>query len=111
MTINVRQVENATVLDLGGRLTLGEPIEALADKVHELMESGKTNLALNMAGVSFVDSSGLGALVRIYSSLKNGGGRCKFFSSPKQVLLLLKMTRLDTVLELFNDEASALANF
>jgi anti-sigma B factor antagonist len=69
------------------------------------------NLAINMSGVSFVDSSGLGTLVRVYSSVKNAGGRCRFFSSPKQFLQLLRMTRLDTVLELFEDEAAALYGY
>jgi anti-sigma B factor antagonist len=104
-------VGNATVLDLNGQLRLGEAVELLLDKVREVLGAGTTNLALNMAGVSFVDSSGLGMLIRVYTSVKNGGGRCKLFSPPKQVLQLFRMTRLDTVLELFEDEASALASF
>jgi anti-sigma B factor antagonist len=110
VTINVRQVGNATVLDLNGRLTLGGASETLSDKVHELRNSGAINLAINMSGVSYVDSSGLGTLVRVYSSVKNANGRCRLFSSPKQFVQLLKMTRLDTVLELFEDEASAIAD-
>ena len=111
MTINVRLVGNVAVLDLNGQLKLGEAGEVLSDKVSEVLQAGSQSLALNMAGVPFVDSSGLGTLVRIYTSVKNVGGRCMLFSSPKQVLQLLRMTRLDSVLELFDDEASALASF
>jgi anti-sigma B factor antagonist len=64
-----------------------------------------------MGAVSLVDSSGLGALIRVYTSVKNVGGHCKLFSSPKPVLQLMRMTRLDSVLELFEDETSALASF
>jgi anti-sigma B factor antagonist len=111
LTINVRHVGNVAVLDLSGQLKLGDAAEFLSDTVNDVLQSGSQSLALNMAGVPFVDSSGLGMLVRVYTTVKNVGGRCILFSSPKQVLQLLRMTRLDSVLELFDDEASALASF
>lgn len=109
MTIDVRQTENAAILNLKGALKMGESEQAFRDAVSELLEGGTKNLAVNLAGVTEMDSSGVGALMRAYTSTKRVGGKCRFFAAPKRIMQLLKMVRLDTVLELTDDEASALA--
>jgi len=109
--IKVRKAGKATILDLSGPLKMGEAVEAFREQVEELLGSGTKNLAVNLAGVPEMDSSGIGALVRAFSTLKQSGGKCKFFAPPKRVKQTLKMVRLDTVLDLADDEASALAGF
>jgi len=73
------------------------------------MDAGSNHLAVNLAGVTDLDSSGIGALVRAFTTLKRAGGKCTFFSPNKRVLMLLKMVRLDGVLDIVEDEATALA--
>lgn len=111
MTIKVRKAAKATILDLSGPLKMGEAVDAFRDQVEELTSAGAKNLAVNLAGVPEMDSSGIGALVRVFNGIKQAGGKCKFFSPPKRVMQTLKMVRLDTVLDLAEDEASALAGF
>lgn len=111
MTINVRKTGKATILDLSGPLKMGEAVEAFRDQVQELMDTGNKNLAVNLAGVPEMDSSGIGVLVRTFSALKQAGGKCKFFAPAKRVKQTLKMVRLDTVLDLVENEEAALAAF
>jgi anti-sigma B factor antagonist len=111
VVINVRQVGNATVLDLDGSLKLGEPVDTLRGQVQELLGAGTKNLAFNLSRVPDVDSSGIGALLHAYTMTKEVGGKCKFFAAPKRVLQVLKMVRLDKVFELAEDEATSLAGF
>ena len=111
MDIKVRKAGKATILDLTGPLKMGEAVEAFREQVEELMGGGTKNIAINLAGVPEMDSSGIGALVRAFSALKQGGGKCKFFAPPKRVKQTLKMVRLDTVLDLAEDEHTALAGF
>ena len=109
MQIHVRTAGSATILDLDGPLKLGPAQERFRDQVQKLMDAGSTHIAINLAGVTDLDSSGIGALVRAYTMLKRAGGNCTFFSANKRVLMLLKMVRLDGVLSLAEDEATALA--
>ena len=109
VNIRIRKAGQATILDLEGALKLGESEETFRNKVQELADSGSTHIAVNLAGVPEMDSSGIGALVRAFTTLKKAGGKCTFFAPQKRVLMLLKMVRLDTVLDLVEDEASALA--
>lgn len=111
MTINVRKANNATILDLTGSLITGEPVEAFRGEIRKLLAAGVTNLAINLAGVPYLDSTGIGALVSAYTSIKAAGAKCKFFAAPRGVLILLKLVNLDTVFELREDEASALSSF
>ena len=104
MNITIRKA----ILDLTGPLKLGEAEELFRKHIQELLEAGATHLAVNMAGVTDIDSSGIGALVRAFTLIKRSGGKCTFFSSSKRVLMLLKMVRLDNVLDLAEDEATAL---
>ncbi|MFQ5776821.1 MAG: STAS domain-containing protein [Terriglobia bacterium] len=111
MKITTRKMEKATILDLKGPFKMGKAEQAFRDSVQKLLESGSTHLAVNLAGVPEMDSSGLGALVRAYSAAKQAGGKCTFFAAPKRVRLTLRMVRLDNILELVEDEAAALAGF
>jgi anti-sigma B factor antagonist len=109
VNINIRKAGPATILDLEGPLKLGEAEESLRSQIQQLVDSGTTHVAVNLSGVTALDSSGIGALVRTFSTLKRAGGKCTFFAPSKQVIMLLKMVRLDTVFDLAEDEATALA--
>jgi anti-anti-sigma factor len=111
MTANVRKAGNADVVDLQGPLTIGEPVEGFRAQLKELLEAGARNLAVNLAGVTRLDSSGIGAFVWAHTTALKAGGKCRLFAAPKLVMQVLHMVRLDTVLDLAEDEASALARF
>ena len=111
VTITVRKTGNAVILDLAGPLKMGDAEQAFRDQVDELLRTGTRNLAVNLAGVPEMDSSGIGALVRAFSAAKQAGGKCKYFSAPKRVKQTIKMVRLENVLEVVEDEAAALASF
>jgi anti-sigma B factor antagonist len=87
---------------------LGKDEEAFRAQIQKLVDAGSTHVAVNLAGVSDLDSSGIGSLVRAFTTLKRAGGKCTFFAANKRILMLLKMVRLDTVLDLAPDEAAAL---
>ncbi len=86
-------------------------MEAFSAQLKELLDAGARYLAVNLAGVSRLDSSGIGAFVRAHTTILKAGGKCRFFAAPKLVMQTLHMVRLDTVLDLAEDEASALARF
>ncbi len=111
MKIGIRKAGNTVILDLNGPLKLGPDEKAFLEEVQKQLDEGTKNLAVNLAGVPVMDSSGIGALVRAYTSVKRAGGKCKFFAAGKLVTQTLRMVRLDSVLELFEDEPSALASF
>ena len=111
MTINIRTVDQVTILDLNGAFKAGEADQAFRNSVGEVLSSGVTNLAINLAGVSFLDSSAIGSLVRTFSILKEKGGEFRLFAAPKQASQTLRMALLDKVLGLAEDEASALQSF
>ena len=111
MTINVRTVAQATILDLNGPFKAGDAEQAFRNSVSDVLSSGATKLLVNLGGVSFLDSSGVGSLVRTFSALKEKGGQFGVFGATKQVAQVLRMVRLDKVLGLAEDEATALANF
>jgi anti-sigma B factor antagonist len=108
LTIRVRTAGPATILDVDGPLKLGPSQEEFRDQVQKLIDAGSMHVAVNLAGVTDLDSSGIGALVRAFTTLKRAGGKCTFFSPNKRVQMLLKMVRLDSVLDLVDDEATAL---
>ena len=108
MNIKIRKAGTATILDLEGPLKLGDAEEAFRNQVQQLLDAGSTHVAVNLAAVSELDSSGIGALVRAFTTLKRAGGKCTFFAASKRVQMLLKMVRLDTILDLAPDEATAL---
>ena len=109
MEIQIRKAGNATILDLNGAIRLGETEQKFRNQVDQLIESGSTHLAVNLAGVPELDSSGIGALVRAFGSVKRAGGKCTFYAPTQRVRMLLKMVRLDSVLDIVDDEATALS--
>jgi len=111
MNIRTRKAAGATVIDLEGALKMGYAEQSFRDALQEFVDEGSRNLAVNLGGLSEIDSSGISALVRAHSSMKRTGGKCVFYAAPKRVLQVIKMVRLDTVFEMAEDEASALASF
>jgi anti-sigma B factor antagonist len=109
LKISIRSAGPATILDLDGPLKLGPAQEEFRDQIDKLVNTGSTHIAINLAGISDLDSSGIGSLVRAFTTLKRLGGTCIFFSPNKRVQMLLKMVRLDGVLAVAEDEATALA--
>jgi anti-sigma B factor antagonist len=109
VNIGIRKAGHATILDLDGALKLGDSEEAFRNKIQELVDGGSTRIAVNLAGVTELDSSGIGALVRAFTTLKRAGGKATYFAPTKRVTMLLKMVRLDTILDLSDDEGTALS--
>jgi anti-sigma B factor antagonist len=109
--VTTRELGDATVVDVVGRLALADGTAALRDVMRSLAEQGKKHIVLNLAAVNFVDSSGLGELVRTHASVRSHGGQLKLVNPSKHVHDLLKMTKLDRVLDVEQDEASALNSF
>lgn len=110
MQVVTRQVGNATVLDISGRITLGEGNIALREIVRDLADKGQKRVVLNLDKVQYIDSSGVGELVKTHTTLRNQGGQLKLASLNKRVSDLLRMTRLSAVFDIQNDEASAIAS-
>ena len=109
--VTTRELGDAIVVDVVGRLALADGTAAVRDVMRSLADQGKKHIVLNLAAVNFVDSSGLGELVRTHASVRSHGGQLKLVSPSKHVHDLLKMTKLDRVLDIEQDEASALNSF
>jgi len=111
LTIASREVDGVVVLDLGGRITLGEGSVQLREAVRGLISKGKKKILLNMAEVNYIDSSGLGELVSAYTTAKNQQAEVKLLKLTKKVHDLLQLTKLYTVFDIKDDEATAIASF
>jgi len=111
MQTNSRQIGDVVVLDVIGRITLGEGNVMLREIVRELADKGTRRIVLNLAEVNYVDSSGIGELVKTHTTLRNIGGELKLASLNKRVHDLLEMTRLAAVFDIQKDEASAIKSF
>jgi anti-sigma B factor antagonist len=111
LTIASREVGGAVVLDLSGRITLGEGSVQLRDAIRGLIGKGKKHILLNMGEVSYIDSSGLGELVSAYTTAKNQQAEVKLLNLTRKVHDLLQLTKLYTVFDIKDDEASAIASF
>ena len=110
MKIEKRQRDGATILDLQGRITIGEGDVALREAVLAAVGEGATSILLNMGRVRAIDSSGVGELVAAYTTVTNRGGRLRLFSLPSRVLGVLQITQLVTVLDILEDEDEAVAS-
>lgn len=106
-----RQVDSVTIVDLSGRITLGEATSILREALQDLAGKGQKKILLNLADVNYIDSSGLGGLISGYTSLTNQGGQLKLVNLTKKVHDLLQITKLLTVFEVFSDEATAIKSF
>jgi anti-sigma B factor antagonist len=111
MRTNTRQVNDVIILDISGRITLGEGNVALREIIRDLSEKGHKKIVLNLGGVQYVDSSGVGELVKTYTTLRNQGGQLKLANLNRRVDELLQMTRLASVFDIHRDEAGAIASF
>lgn len=113
MTIkaNNRQVDGVTIVDMSGRITLGEGSVILRDSIKELLGSGHKKILLNLGNVSYIDSSGIGELVSAFTSVRNQGGELKLLKLTKKVHDLLQITKLYTVFDVKDDEADAIRSF
>jgi len=110
LIIKTRKVDGVSVLDLSGKLTIGEPVMQLRDALRAHVASGETRILVNLADVTYVDSSGLGELVSSYTTVRNKGGDVKLLKLTAKIKDLLQMTKLLTVFEVYDDEAKAVAS-
>ena len=111
MQIDERSAGDVTVLDLKGRMTMGEGDELLKDKVNSLILQGRKKLVLNLADVPYVDSAGLGEIVRTYTTVTKQGGSLKLANLTKRITDLLSITKLLTVFDTYDSEADAVRSF
>ena len=111
MQIEERAVGDVVVLDLKGKITLGEGDELLKDKVNSLVNQGHKKIVLNLADVPYIDSAGLGEVVRTYTTVSRQGGSLKLLSLTKKITDLLSITKLLTVFETFDSENEAVRSF
>ena len=109
--LNTRQVGDVTVVDVSGRITLGEGSSVLRDMMKELISKGNKKILLNLGEVTYIDSSGIGELVSGFTTVSNQGGTLKLLGLTKRVQDLLQITKLYTVFDIHEDEAHALRSF
>lgn len=111
MQIEERVVGNVTILDLKGKVTLGEGDEVLKDKINSLIHQDRKRILLNFADVPYIDSAGLGEIVRTYTTVSRQGGQLKLVNLTKRITDLLSITKLLTVFETFEVEQEALKSY
>jgi len=111
MQIDQRTAGDVTILDLKGKITLGEGDELLKDKVNSLVNQGHKKIILNLAEVPYIDSAGLGEIVRTYTTVSRQGGSLKLLNLTKRITDLLSITKLLTVFETFENEGDAVKSF
>jgi anti-sigma B factor antagonist len=104
-------VGDVTIIEAAGRITLGENVEILRDQMHQLVGKGRRKILLNLAEVTYIDSSGIGEMVSCYTSLANLGGTVKLLKLTRRVRDLLQITKLSTVFEVFEEESEAVRSF
>jgi anti-sigma B factor antagonist len=111
MQIDERVVDGVTILDLKGKMTLGEGDELLKDKINSLIQQDRKKLLLNLEGVPYIDSAGLGEIVRTYTTVSRQGGKLKLLNLTKRIQDLLAITKLLTVFETYESEPDAIKSF
>lgn len=111
MKVNTRQVDGVTVMDLSGRITLGEGSVVLRDAVRDLLSKGSKKILANLAEVNYIDSSGIGELVSAFTTVRNQGGELKLLNLTQKVHDLLQITKLYTVFDVRDNEATAIKSF
>ncbi len=107
----VRRVGNVVILDLKGKITIGAGDVMLRDHINKLLEQGEKNILLNMAEVTYMDSSGVGELVSCYTSVSNRGGKLKLLNLTGKIQDVLQVTQLITIFEVYDNEADAAVSF
>ncbi|HEU5412426.1 MAG TPA: STAS domain-containing protein [Candidatus Angelobacter sp.] len=111
MKVSSRQVNGVTVVDMMGRITLGEGSVVLRDTIRDLLGKGEKKILLNLGNVTYIDSSGIGELVSAFTSVRNQGGELKLLNLTKKVHDLLQITKLYTVFDIRDDETAAVGAF
>jgi anti-sigma B factor antagonist len=111
MKATTRQVDSITVIDVSGRITLGEGCTQLRQLIRDLLGKGSKQILVNLADVTYIDSSGIGELVSAFTAVSNQGGQLKLLNLTKKVHDLLQITKLYTVFDVHDDEAKAISSF
>jgi anti-sigma B factor antagonist len=111
MKASSRQVNSVTIVDMSGRITLGEGSVVLRDTIRDLLSKGDKKILLNLGNVTYIDSSGIGELVSAFTSVRNQGGELKLLNLTKKVHDLLQITKLYTVFDIRDDETAAIGAF
>jgi anti-sigma B factor antagonist len=111
LSISTRQLDGVTILDLSGRITLGEGSVQLRDAIRDLISKGEKHILLSLGDVSYIDSSGLGELVSAFTTAKNQNADVKLLNLTKKVKDVLQVTKLYTVFDIYDDEAHAISSF
>ena len=111
MKIEERVVDGVMILDLKRKMTLGEGDELLKDKINSLVQQGHQKLVLNLEGVPYIDSAGLGEIVRTYTTVSRQGGKLKLLNLTKRIQDLLAITKLLTVFETYDSEQEVVRSF
>ena len=111
LRIDIRETPAAAILDLHGRITVGEPIAELRDTIREVLAGSQKNILLNLAEISYIDSSGLGQLIGSNATVVNAGGRMKLLNLQNRVQDLMQITKLLTAFDTYTSETAALRSF
>lgn len=111
MKATTRQVDSIVVIDVSGRITLGEGCVQLRQLIRDELARGNKNILVNLADVTYIDSSGIGELVSAFTAVSNQGGQLKLLNLTKKVHDLLQITKLYTVFDVHDDEAKAIASY
>ncbi|HXZ34295.1 MAG TPA: STAS domain-containing protein [Terriglobales bacterium] len=111
LKVHTREVEDVTIVDVSGRITLGEETGLLRKTVHDLVDGGKKKIVLNLADVDYIDSSGVGELVSSYTAVRNAGGELKLLNLTRKVHDLLQVTKLYTIFDIKDNEFMAVKSF
>jgi anti-sigma B factor antagonist len=111
LDVKERQAGDVTILDLSGEVRIGEGAISLRDSIRKLADEGRKNVLLNLAGVKYIDSTGIGELIANYTTVTRQGGQLKLLKLTDRVQNLLVITKLLTVFDAYDDEAEALRSF
>jgi anti-sigma B factor antagonist len=110
LSLKTRRIEDVSILDLSGKLTIGEPVLLLRENLRSSVNDGQRKFILNLGDVNYIDSSGLGELVSSYTTIRNKGGDVKLLKLTNKTKDLLQMTKLLTVFDVYEDEAKAITS-
>jgi anti-sigma B factor antagonist len=111
MTISTRQVGGITILDIGGRIVLGEESTSLRDVIRDLLKNGHKQILFNLGDVAYIDTTGLGSLVGAFTTVRKQGGDLKLLNLPEKFAGVMQITKLYKVFDIMNDEAAAVKSF
>ena len=111
LQIETREVAHVTILDIAGRIILGDELDRLRSAIHDLVGQDKKKIILNLAGVDYIDSSGVGELVGCFTTVRNAGGELKLLNLTQKVHDVLHVTKLYTVFDVRDDEFNAVKSF